>query len=133
MLADLDDKKITAFRDLVNDNNRFVLKAYANKQGKNQWNLICSSMDWISVAVRNLHSFPALDSNIDIRVMQIYSLISSIDIVNEAVMQLHRVFLVISLNFCRLKEKNSSSTNGSSIKTIVIISKKSEHVLGRIQ
>lgn len=92
MLADIDDKKINAFRYLVNDNNRFVLKAYANKQGKNQWNLICSSMDWISVAIRNLHSFPALDSNIDVRVMQIYSLISSIDIVNEAVMQLHRVF-----------------------------------------
>lgn len=98
MLADIDDKKITAFRQLVNDNNRFVLKAYANKQGKNQWNLICSSMDWISVAIRNLHCFPALDSNIDVRVMQIYSLISSIDIVNEAVMQLHRVFLVIPLN-----------------------------------
>ncbi|MBB1440603.1 hypothetical protein H5202_18375 [Shewanella sp. SG41-4] len=92
MLADIDDKKITAFRDLVNDNNQFVLKTYANKQGKNQWNLICSSMDWISVAIRNLHRFPDLDSNIDVRVMQIYSLISSIDIVNEAVKQLHRVF-----------------------------------------
>lgn len=92
MLSGIDDKKITAFRQLVNDNNQFVSKAYANKQGKNQWNLICSSMDWISVAIRNLHSFPALDSNIDVRVMQIYSLISSIDIVYEAVMQLHRVF-----------------------------------------
>ncbi|WP_256383846.1 hypothetical protein [Photobacterium toruni] len=103
MLTDIDDKKITAFRDLVNDNNRFVLKAYANKQGKNQWNLICSSMDWISVAIRNLHNFPALDSNIDVRVMQIYSLISSIDIVNEAVMQLHRVFVGHSTNLLPFK------------------------------
>ncbi|HDY7988914.1 TPA: hypothetical protein RQK73_000312 [Vibrio vulnificus] len=103
MLADIDDKKINAFRDLVNDNNRFVLKAYANKQGKNQWNLICSSMDWISVAIRNLHNFPALDSNIDVRVMQIYSLISSIDIVNEAVMQLHRVFVGHSTNLLPFK------------------------------
>lgn len=72
MLAGIGDKRITAFRDLINDNNRFVLKAYANKQGKNQWNLICSSIGWISVAIRNLHSFPALDSNIDVRVMQCY-------------------------------------------------------------
>jgi len=92
MLTGIDDKRITAFRDLVNDNNRFVFKAYSNNGGKNQWNLICSSMDWISVAIRNLHSFPSLDSNIDVRVMQIYSLISSIDIVYEAVRQLHRVF-----------------------------------------
>ncbi|MGL1193665.1 hypothetical protein ACSTLL_17820 [Vibrio parahaemolyticus] len=107
MLADIDDKKITAFRQLVNDNNRFVLKAYANKQGKNQWNLICSSMDWISVAIRNLHSFPALDSNIDVRVMQIYSLISSIDIVNEAVMQLHRVFFGNSTKLMPFKGEKS--------------------------
>ncbi|EMR34354.1 hypothetical protein [Vibrio harveyi] len=107
MLTDIDDKKITAFRHLVNDNNRFVLKAYANKQGKNQWSLICSSMDWISVAIRNLHSFPALDSSIDVRVMQVYSLISSIDIVNEAVMQLHRVFFGNSTKLMPFKGEKS--------------------------
>lgn len=92
MLIEVNDQKIMDFRKLVNSNNNFVLHTCLNKEGKNQWNLICSSMDWISVAIRNLQNFTELDSNIDVRVMQIYSLISSIDIVHEAITQLHRVF-----------------------------------------
>lgn len=87
------DKKITDFRDLVNSNSGFIYTTYNNRNGKNQWNLICSCMDWLTVSIRHLQNAPTLDKNIDIRVMQMFSLISSIDLVSESVTQLHRVFI----------------------------------------
>lgn len=87
------DEKITEFRDLVNSNSNFVFNTYKNKNGKNHWNLICSCMDWLTVSVRHLINAPALDKNIDVRVMQMFSLISSIDLVSESITQLHRVFI----------------------------------------
>ncbi|WP_379962574.1 hypothetical protein [Edwardsiella ictaluri] len=89
----ISDKKINEFRDLVNSNSGFVYQTYKNKDGKNLWNLICSCMDWLTVATRHLSKAEDLDSNIDIRVMQTFSLISSIDIIFESINQLHRVFV----------------------------------------
>jgi hypothetical protein len=86
------DKLITKFRDVVNDNHKFIYHAYSNKNGKNQFNPICSCMDWISVAIRSIQEAPDLSTNIDVKVMQIYSLISSIDIVNESIISLHSIF-----------------------------------------
>lgn len=48
-------------------------------------------MDWISVSVRYLMNFPELPENIDVKALQVYSLISSIDIAVEALQQLHRI------------------------------------------
>ncbi|MBE0362122.1 hypothetical protein PULV_a3921 [Pseudoalteromonas ulvae UL12] len=90
---DINDKKITDFRELVNDNSSFVCKKYKNINNKNLWNPICSCMDWITVSIRFLQDSPELSENIDIRVMQMYSFISAIDIVTESITQLHRVFI----------------------------------------
>lgn len=87
------DEKITEFRDLVNSNSSFVFNAYKDKNGKNHWNIICSCMDWLTVSIRHLMNAPAIDENIDVRVMQMFSLISSIDLVSESITQLHRVFI----------------------------------------
>lgn len=87
------DEKIIDFRDLVNSNSNFVYNSYSNKNGKNLWNLICSCMDWLTVSIRHLQNAPILDENIDVRVMQMFSLISSIDLVSESITQLHRVFI----------------------------------------
>ena len=87
------DDKISNFRDLVNSNSSFVYKSYNNKNGKNQWNIICSCMDWITVSIRYLQYPPGLEENIDMRVMQMFSLISAIDLVSESITQLHRVFI----------------------------------------
>lgn len=87
------DEKITDFRDLVNSNLGFVYSTYSNKNGKNLWNLICSCMDWLTVSIRHLQNAPVLDEDIDVRVMQMFSLISSIDLVSESITQLHRVFI----------------------------------------
>lgn len=86
-------EKISDFRDLVNSNSSFVYKKYRNNNGKNHWNLICSCMDWISVSIRFLQNAPEPNKNIDIRVMDMFSLISSIDLVSESIAQLHRVFI----------------------------------------
>jgi hypothetical protein len=87
------DNKISEFRDLVNSNSSFVCNAFRENNGKNQWNVICSCMDWLTVSIRYLQNTPALDKDIDVRVMQMFSLISAIDLVAEAITQLHRVFV----------------------------------------
>ncbi|MEL0636273.1 hypothetical protein V6259_05755 [Marinomonas sp. TI.3.20] len=87
------DEKISDFRDLVNSNSKFVYQIYKDKGGKNLFHLVCSCMDWISVSVRHLDNAPKFDSNIDVKCMQIYSLISSIDLISASVTQLHRVFV----------------------------------------
>tara|TARA_B100002003_G_C14072957_1_gene516209 strand:- start:339 stop:1049 length:711 start_codon:yes stop_codon:yes gene_type:complete len=93
---DIDEKKKINFRNFVNANNNFVFHNYKNKNGSNQWNIICSCMDWIDVAIRSfihISQTPELNADIAVRTMQIYSLISSIDIVFEAIKQLHRIFV----------------------------------------
>lgn len=93
MKMNVNDQKISEFRDLVNSNSGFVFEQYKNKGGKNLWHPICSCMDWISVSIRFLQDVPELNKNIDVKVMQMYSLISAIDIVAESITQLHRVFI----------------------------------------
>ncbi|MEB6378764.1 hypothetical protein MXM41_07435 [Leclercia adecarboxylata] len=88
----LNDSLINDFRDVVNDEG-FAYHYFANKDGRNQFNPICSCMDWITVAVRSISNFPELSEDIDVKAMQVYSLISSIDIVTEAVGQLHRIIM----------------------------------------
>ena len=87
------DDKVNDFRNLVNSNSNFVYQIYKDKGGKNLFNLVCSCMDWITVSVRHLENAPEFDKDIDTRCMQIYSLISSIDLIFESIKQLHRVFL----------------------------------------
>lgn len=93
MNFEIRDNKIVEFRDLVNSNSKFVYQLYKNKGGKNLYNLVCSCMDWISVSIRHISNAPQPDENIDNRCMQVYSIISSIDIILESINQLHRVFI----------------------------------------
>lgn len=48
---------INEFREVVNKNN-FTYFRYSNNRNKNQWNCICSAMDWITVAVEHLADYP---------------------------------------------------------------------------
>ena len=89
----VNDDKVIDFRYLVNSNSSFIYQIYKDKNGKNFFNLICSCMDWITVSIRHLENAPDLDKNIDTRVMQMFSLISSIDLISESITQLHRVFI----------------------------------------
>lgn len=89
--VELDFGLIDRFRKVVNGNNGFVLNRYKDVDGKCFWNLICSCMDWISVSIRYIDAAPPTSKHIDVKTMQIYSLISAVDIVHESINQLHQV------------------------------------------
>ena len=89
-MLNIPDKHIIDFRDTVNKYN-FVYYKYSDINGKNLFNPICSCMDWISVAIRSIDNAPKISNNIDVKVMQIFSLISSIDIVVESITTLHTI------------------------------------------
>jgi hypothetical protein len=89
-MFDVTDKQIIDFRSTVNELS-FVHHKYSNKDGKNLFNPICSCMDWISVAIRSIENSPSLSDHIDVKVMQIFSLISSIDLVVESITTLHSI------------------------------------------
>lgn len=82
---------INEFREVVNKNN-FTYFRYSNNRNKNQWNCICSAMDWITVAVEHLADYPKKRAG-NLGSIEMYSYISSVDIIVEAVQQLHRVIL----------------------------------------
>lgn len=86
----VDEELINRFRSTINFNQDFFILKYSDIDNKNLWNLICSCMDWITVAINYINEFPSLSKNIDVKCMQIYSYISSIDIVYEGVKQLNR-------------------------------------------
>lgn len=84
-----DIKLIEKFRNTVNRTD-FTFFQYRNKRNKNQWSCICSAMDWITVAVDHLNTYP--EANVHaLSSMVLYSYIASVDILVEAVQQLHRV------------------------------------------
>lgn len=87
----LNNKLIDTFRDKVNSDNDFTFFYYHNRNKKNKWNIICSCMDWIDVAVDYINQFEFSKNNINIESMELYSYISSIDIIHESLTQLHRV------------------------------------------
>ena len=85
----LDIELINKFREVINDKG-FTCFRYRKKDNKNQWNCICSAMDWITVAVEHLSGYPEKRAS-ELGSMEIYAYIASVDIIVEAVQQLHRV------------------------------------------
>ncbi|MBK5241109.1 hypothetical protein [Clostridium sp.] len=84
--------QIKKFRNFINGNNYFVLNKYKNINSKNRWSIICSCMDWITVAVDFINSTEIKNKSENIMSMQVYTMISSYDIIIDAIIQLHRVF-----------------------------------------
>lgn len=84
----IDISKITEFRDEVNQ-DEFVLSQFKDVNGRDQWGCICSAMDWITVAAEYIIQFDTEREYI--QSMEMYSYISSIDVVWEGIQQLHRV------------------------------------------
>lgn len=86
----LDLKLITDFREKVNGNMSWCFFKYRNNNDKNQWNCICSAMDWIEVSAHYICSHDIFSLSID-QGIELYAYLSSIDIIVEAIEQLHRV------------------------------------------
>ena len=85
----LDRMQITRFREWINSND-WTMFEYKNKERKNQWNCICSAMDWIDVAIQYIIQHP-INSLGEQNSIGLFSYLSCVDIVVEAIEQLHRV------------------------------------------
>ena len=101
----IDSELIKTFRDQVNQNGNFIRQEYGNRNGKNHWNVICSCMDWITVAIEYIENHEMDNENINVKCMQAYTYISAIDIVFESISQLHRV--IINDNNISFKNENN--------------------------
>lgn len=86
------ESTIDTFRDFVNENIDFMIQFYVKENEKNLWNCVCACMDWIDVSLEYIDNIK-YDSNINVKTMQVYSYISSIDIIFESIKQLHRVII----------------------------------------
>jgi hypothetical protein len=89
----IDRDLIHNFRRNINSKSDFVLQKYQNIDSNNYWNIIYSSMDWITIAIDNLNNITLDDQNMNKMAMQVYNFISSIDIVFESINQLHRAII----------------------------------------
>ena len=82
----IDPRGITDFRNKV-DGSLWCRFKYQNNNDKNQWNCICSAMDWIEASANYIHNHEIAS----LHDIELYAYISSVDIIVEAVEQLHRV------------------------------------------
>ena len=85
----MDISIIGDFRDQVNSKG-FVYFWYRSRDDRNLWNCICSAMDWITVAVEHINSVD-LEKARSMGSMDVFTYISSVDLIIESVQQLHRV------------------------------------------
>lgn len=88
----LNRELISKLRDKVNESG-FVYNTYKNVDDRNKWNCICSSMDWIEVSVDFINSDWNKSKEVNIKRMNFFTYISSINVLWEAIEQLHRVFI----------------------------------------
>jgi hypothetical protein len=93
MTITIDAKLITRFRDAVNRKPIFR-QLFANSDGKNKWNIICSAMDWIDVAAEGLPLFKIESPNFghnSLASLNLMQYIVTVDILIESIQQLYRV------------------------------------------
>ncbi len=85
-------EKAEKFRSFINE--QIDISQFINREGCNQWNLICSCMDWLSVSTKCLNNGDYHSINKGLSDSgSFYYYISLIDIVLEAITQLHRIFV----------------------------------------
>lgn len=80
-------------RARVNQDN-FVYFYYSNRNEKNNFNCICSAMDWIDVALEYINDYKfSCNYSLNRQSIDFYTYISCIDIIFQAINQLSRVLL----------------------------------------
>ncbi|MFQ8839057.1 MAG: hypothetical protein ACLR8L_14680 [Oscillospiraceae bacterium] len=86
----MDISLLKEFRDKVS-NLDLIYHIYRNRNQKNQWNVICSAMDWISIVVEDIDTRHLQRNNSNAASIKVMNFIMCIDVLWEAVQQLHRV------------------------------------------
>ncbi len=86
----MDRALINELSEAIHENN-IVYKIYKNKNGKAQWNVICSAIDWIKVVIDQIDPNKVLLDNSNAASVQLMTFIMCIDVLWESIQQLHRV------------------------------------------
>ena len=94
----LDETLIMSFRHAIVKEE--LITKYANYNGKNKYNAICSAMDWVEISAKyiNKHELTNASSPDTIDVL---AYLLCVDNIVEAVVQLNRVLLDTNHSFCR--------------------------------
>lgn len=88
----MDQLLIEKFRNRINE-TEYAWKTFSNVKGRNQWNCICSAMDWITVAVNGIdfmHGMSGIRHGSE-KTFDVLTLIMRIALIKEGIEQLHRV------------------------------------------
>lgn len=91
----MDRKLFDVFREKVNEHD-LVFQMYHDRNGKDQWSIICSAMDWIEVVIDEIDEKKLFRENDNASSVKIMTFINCIDVLWEAIQQLHRVFFATS-------------------------------------
>lgn len=78
------------FRRKINEND-LILHIFRDRFGKNKWSTICSAMDWIEVSLDGINPAILSRDNDNRASIIMITFLSCIDIMWEAIQQLHRV------------------------------------------
>ena len=86
----MDDKQLKSFKNKIGEND-LILKIYRDRSGKNKWSIICSALDWIEVALSGIDTSTLSSKNDHQASIKMMTFISCVDVMWEAIQQLHRV------------------------------------------
>ena len=87
----MESNLLREFCEKVNEHG-IVYHIYRNHAQKNQWSIICSAMDWLSIVVENIDTRKLQKDNSNAASIKVMNFIMCIDVLWEAIQQLHRVF-----------------------------------------
>ena len=82
---------IVKFRNKMNE--PCILRIFRDRDGRAEWNVICSAMDWIETAVEGIDTDTLSRDNSSAASIRVIMFISCVDILWRGICQLHRVFV----------------------------------------
>ncbi|KHL93250.1 hypothetical protein QW71_24235 [Paenibacillus sp. IHB B 3415] len=88
----LDSSIYELFSKAIDKHDDFLIKRYADYIGTDRWSIICSTKDWLHVAVYGLPHIDLHHESDDARSLNVIQMLMAFDLVVQAIQQLYRVF-----------------------------------------
>ena len=87
----LDIELLNEFKSRVNANRLPLIKIFSNYNGKNKWNVICATMDWMTVAIDGIDTARLSRENNNDASIKMMTFCNCVDVMWESIQQLYRV------------------------------------------
>ncbi len=87
----LDPSILENLKKSIDEHSDYLINKYSNFNGKKKISAIFSSKDWLHIVVNVMPTIDLYNNNDDIKSMNVMQFISMIDLISEAIQQLHRV------------------------------------------